>query len=82
MSKKNFKMTEEERAIHNQAVKLRKMSDDQLVAIFRAAEERNSSDNVSGVQKLIDGLSRGECKGVKGATAYKISEYAAEIGLI
>lgn len=30
---------------------------------------------------LLDGLAKGECKGVKGATAYKIAEYAQQKGL-
>ncbi len=34
------------------------------------------------VKILLDGLSKGECKGVKGATAYKIAEYAQKKGLV
>jgi hypothetical protein len=34
------------------------------------------------VKILLDGLAKGECKGVKGATAYKIAEYAQKKGLI
>lgn len=34
------------------------------------------------VKILLDGLAKGECKGVKGATAYKIAEYAQQKGLI
>lgn len=34
------------------------------------------------VKILLDGLSKGECKGVKGATSYKIAEYAQKKGLI
>ena len=82
MAKKNFKMTDEERDIHNQAVKLRKMTDVQLIAAFRAAANEARASSGDSVRKLIEGLERGDCKGVKGATAYKISEYAAEIGLI
>ncbi len=33
------------------------------------------------VKILLDGLAKGECKGVKGATAYKIAEYAQQKGL-
>ena len=34
------------------------------------------------VKILLDGLAKGECKGVKGATAYKIAEYAQKKGLV
>ncbi len=34
------------------------------------------------VKVLLDGLSKGECKGVKGATAYKIAAYAQQKGLV
>lgn len=34
------------------------------------------------VKILLDGLAKGECKGVKGATAYKVAEYAQQKGLI
>lgn len=33
------------------------------------------------VKILLTGLAAGECKGVKGATAYKIAEYAQQKGL-
>ena len=41
--------------------------------------ENNSEDKV---KILLDGLAKGECKGVKGATAYKIAEYAQQKGLV
>ena len=44
--------------------------------------EDTPNKHTDGVKRLIDGLSRGDCKGVKGATAYKIAEYAEEMGLI
>jgi len=34
------------------------------------------------VKILLDGLAAGECKGIKGATAYKIAEYAQQKGLV
>ncbi|MCD8239387.1 MAG: hypothetical protein LUC92_08645 [Clostridiales bacterium] len=33
------------------------------------------------VKILLNGLAAGECKGIKGATAYKIVEYAQQKGL-
>ena len=32
--------------------------------------------------ELLSALSDGECKGIKGATAYKITQFATEKGLI
>lgn len=98
MSKKRNR-TAEEKAIHEEAVRLRKMTDRQLVEEFhRAAEpevslsssceaqdEAEAADpnrDTSAIEKLLSALSDGECKGVKGATAYKITQFATEKGLI
>ena len=96
MSKKRNR-TAEEKAIHEEAVRLRKMTDRQLVEEFhRAAEVSLSSsheaqdepevadpnENTSAIEKLLSALSDGECKGIKGATAYKITQFATEKGLI
>ena len=87
--KRKCRYTPEELAIHEQAVKLRKMTDEQLVTAFRnasapssAVSEQEVEKDTDGVRKLIEGLSRGDCKGVKGATVYKIQQYAEEMGLI
>lgn len=40
--------------------------------------KKNEQDKV---KILLDGLAKGECKGVKGATTYKIAEYAQQKGL-
>lgn len=83
---KNTTGTPEQQAMHKEAVRLRKMTDEQLVNTFRtaqegghAAKERRDTDKV---KKLLKLLSDGECKGVKGATAYKITEFAKEKGLL
>lgn len=98
MSKKRNR-TAEEKAIHEEAVRLRKMTDRQLVEEFhRAAEpevslsssceaqdEAEAADpnrDTSAIEKLLSALSDGECKGIKGATAYKITQFATEKGLI
>lgn len=98
MSKKRNR-TAEEKAIHEEAVRLRKMTDRQLVEEFhRAAEPEVSlssshvaqdepevadpNENASAIEKLLSALSDGECKGIKGATAYKITQFATEKGLI
>lgn len=87
--KRKCRYTPEELEIHEQAVKLRKMTDEQLVTAFRnasapssAVSEQEVEKDTDGVRKLIEGLSRGDCKGVKGATVYKIQQYAEEMGLI
>ena len=87
--KRKCRYTPEELEIHEQAVKLRKMTDEQLVMAFRASSaaspavsQEEVEKDTDGVKKLIEGLSRGECKGVKGATVYKIQQYAEEMGLI
>lgn len=98
MSKKRNR-TAEEKAIHEEAVRLRKMTDRQLVEEFhRAAEPEVSlsfsreaqdeaeaadpNENTPAIEKLLSALSDGECKGIKGATAYKITQFATEKGLI
>ena len=87
--KRKCRYTPEELAIHEQAVKLRKMTDEQLVMAFRASSaaspavsQEEVEKDTGGVKKLIEGLYRGECRGVKGATVYKIQQYAEEMGLI
>ena len=87
--KRKCRYTPEEQEIHEEAVKLRKMTDKQLVKAFREAQasslaisKTDTEKGTNPVEKLISGLSRGECKGIKGATVYKISEYATEMGLI
>lgn len=90
MAKKiKCRYTAEEAEIHAEAVRLRKMTDEQLVTAFRAttkaAEAHSSADptnSTNGIKMLIEGLAKGECKGIKGATAFKIAEYATEKGLI
>ena len=43
---------------------------------------QNEKKQENKVKILLDGLAKGECKGVKGATAYKIAEYAQRKGLV
>lgn len=97
--KRKAKYTQEELAIHKEAVRLRNKSDRQLVEEFhRAAEEETSvrtsdtsqeafceaeaNKDTPDIQKLLNALSEGKCKGIKGATAYKITEFAKEMGLL
>ena len=97
--KKNCRRTPEEQAIHEEAVRLRRLTDRQLVEQFhRAAEPEMAASarsvaqdgaeadtpigNTSAVQALLAALSEGKCKGIKGATAYKVAQFAADMGLV
>ena len=101
MSKKRkCRYTQEEAAIHEEAVRLRKMTDQQLVEAFRkeresaecSPEPKNQSSaslntsrqgkDTAAVKRLLSELAAGKCKGIKGATVYKIAEFATEMGLI
>ena len=79
--KRNCRRSEEERRIHEEAVRLRKMTDAQLVAAVSGPrqEPKPVKDNLAA---LLEGLGAGGCKGIKGATVYKIAEFARERGLI
>lgn len=79
---RNCRYTEEERAVHAEAVRLRKMTDKQLVELLRGA--KRPAPPAGGKDKLdvlLTALANGECKGIKGATAYKIQMFAQEKGL-
>lgn len=79
--KKKAKMTTNERATHDEAVRLRKMTDFQLVNAFRAAGGQMPEPDTR-LEQLIEGLATGEVKGIKGGTVYKIEAYARERGFI
>lgn len=50
--------------------------------IKKQQPEKECKKEPNKVQILLDGLAKGECKGVKGATVYKIAEYAQKKGLV
>ncbi len=84
--------TAEELDIHKQAVKLRKMTDKQLVEAFvsagattaaqKSALNEEAGNYSVGVERLLKELAEGKCKGVKNATVYKITEFAKGLELI
>ena len=90
--KRKCRYTAEELAIHEEAVRLRKMTDRQLVEEFhrsrdaetasKGAETSQGENTAPPLETLLHGLSEGKCKGVKGATVYKIQQFAMELGLI
>lgn len=79
---KNTTGTAEEKAIHKEATRLRKMTDVQLVTAFKEAKEGNKKTEDNPVKTLIDGLVRGECPGIIGGNATKIINYAMSKGLL
>ena len=94
--KKNCRRTPAEQALHREAVRLRNMTDKQLVEEFHRAAEPGmarsvpqrpqavleagwATDNTLAVQRLLTALAEGRCKG---ATAYKVAQFAEEMGLV
>ena len=83
--KRKCRMTPEEMEVHEQAIRLRRMTDAQLVAAVQGPGRRPGKAPVASrdrVVALLDGLSAGECKGVAGATAFKVRQYAVDKGLL
>jgi len=85
-------MNPEEIAVHEEAVRLRRMTDKQLVEAFHRSQSvqaitasvsnQQEENNVSPVGTLLKGLSEGKCKGIGKMTARKISQFATGLGLI
>ena len=95
MKKRSCRRTDEERSVHEQAIRVRKMTDAQLVehlghireegyAAGYAEAEQTAPTPVPGksVAAFIEELATGECSGVKSATLYKLTEFARERGYI
>ncbi len=78
---KNTTGTAEEKAIHKEATRLRKMTDSQLIAAFREAKE-SSGPEKNPIQELFDGLEAGKCSGIGSATIGKLHQYAVKNGLL
>lgn len=77
------KLTVKELEVHKQAVKLRKMTDEQLVAAFQNAKSTPAyTNNTGSIQELLNKLSEGKCKGIKGGIVHKLTEFCYESGLI
>ena len=77
--KRSCRRTEEENRIHEKAVKLRKMTDEQLVKYVegQAAEADNSGPDISSFVEELNSL-----RGVGAATVSKIKAYAVERGYV
>lgn len=77
--KRSCRRTEEENRIHEKAVKLRKMTDEQLVKYVerQTVEPEKSGPDIS---SFVDELS--SLRGVGAATVSKIRAYAVERGYV
>lgn len=87
--KRSCRRTDDENVIHNKAVKMRKMTDEQLVHYFEEREEwadregynRGKKDgNNDSISKFISELSK--VSGIGAATISKIKALAVERGYI
>lgn len=81
---RSCRRTPEENAVHNEAVRLRKMSDAELVAMLREQQTdvRTTFARIDVVKQLITELCAGECKGVSEIAASRIKAYAERRGFI
>ena len=84
--KRKCRYSAEELYIHEQAVKLRKMTDKQLVTAFNNAKNTSQdkvyTNNTGSIQELLNKLSDGKCKGIKSEIVHKLTEFCYESGLI
>lgn len=79
MKKRNCRMTNEEKAVHEFAVKIRKMTDKQLYDFVKSSNECEKSKDL---YTFIDGLETQSGNGIGPATVRKIKEYAIKEGYI
>ena len=93
MAKKNCRMTEEERAMHDRAVRIRKKTDQQICEFvdrqhsvgidegIRLAHEtaENTRDDAALINKFIDYLEnkKGSGNGIGGGTIYRLRKEIA-----
>lgn len=92
--KRRCRRDQEEILIHDEAVKLRKMTDRQLVGAFRMATEKHrvgaaptekqkeEAKGQDALRQVINGIADGKVKGIGRVTSYKIAEYAKELGVL
>lgn len=77
MSKRNCRRTEAERQIHDFAVKVRKMTDQQLYDFFYEEQLKMPEPAIreDPVEVLLMALKDGACPGIGSATVAKIKRY-------
>lgn len=89
MAKRNCRRTPEEKRIHDQAVKLRNMTDAQLVRAFEnmrdllRIKEKEGADRDGSLEAFLSSLSEpGVVRGIGQATVDKLRRYAKEGGFL
>lgn len=89
MAKRNCRRTPEEKRIHEQAVKLRNMTDAQLVRNFENIQdmprhkEKEGAGKGRGLEDFLDSLSKpGVIPGIGQATVDKLNRYAKDGGFL
>ena len=78
--KKN--QTQEEREIHQRAIALRKMTDEQLVRAFEEAKSPKPSAEENTVERFIEAFEQGDVPNIGKVTIKKIKVFAEENGFI
>lgn len=89
MKKRNCRRTQDENQIHEKAVKMRKMTDEQLVHYVEdrvekaRSEGRNAAKKGGSLRKFLESLAvPGVIPGVGPATVDKVRRYAEEGGFL
>lgn len=88
MKKRNCRRTTDESKIHEKAVKLRKMTDEQLVHYVEdrvekaRSEGKNETKKVKTANDFLNALSPGLIPGVGMATVDKLKKFAKEGGFL
>ena len=80
MAKKNFQKTPLERAQHEKAVKVRKMTDSQLCEFIDTLSDKAQANNT--VENFIQHLQEHGYRGIGTATLAKIKSIALKAGFI
>ena len=83
-SKRNCRRTEDEVRIHEKAVKMRKMTDEQLVHYVEDRVEKARSDSGSGkgTREFLEELQTSKIAGIGAVTINKLLKVATEHGYI
>jgi hypothetical protein len=75
--KKHYKLTPEERTKHEQAVKIRRMTDEQLVQYINDLQhDAENAGKLQGVEGFFESLTRKPISGIGPATVAKLREFA------
>lgn len=91
-SKRNCRRTENEVRIHEKAVKVRKMTDEQLVSYIEDRVEKARSEGFNrgkamgerrkGVKEFLEELQKSKISGIGAVTISKITKVATDYGYI